>query len=302
MRVLNEQALKADIETVFSLTIGNSHPKVLTWFKTVWLKELTKMEWFQSQFLHRMKGIDATSRFQGFGAKAALGLEVHIASRKEKIKEFTPYDVKDAIAGTLMWYAPTTYSILHFTYLEELTLVRDYLRHLFTEQPDTDTRRLAFNDVVLSARTWFEAMRRVNLPDYVKRWERLADGKDWSIVFDFYYKDELYRVLRLLTKKALVAESEAMSNCLYTYIEDIYTDKCVIVSIRKATDLAQPILDGEIHTDPFHIVQCRGWHNDWEADKASDPAFRQFTKEKLMSYGEHNVFPQLEKPQEKTTT
>lgn len=276
MRVLNDQALKSDVELMFDETMRRDPKPMRDWFKSSWLKQLLKNDWFAKNFLHKIEPIGDSGRFQGFG-KAAEGLLVRVGGKKVDIREYTPYDVKDAKAGLLYWYQPTTHSLSFYKGQEDILLVKDYFAALLDADPNTDLRRINAQDVVRAARAWHdeEVRRRAEerKAPAKARWKTLSEGRDWTPVCEV--KDSLgdvYQMIRLVSPKALVVESELMAHCTYMYKGDnlahahIFDGRTVIVSLRRVKNMAEPVATAEFTVEkdkPVYIVQVKPYHNGW---------------------------------------
>lgn len=292
MRVLNEIAMKADVDHMFDATMSHQNKSIRDWFKGSWLKQLTKTDWFVKTFLHKMSAQDGGGMFHGLSDTATKALLIRVRGRKVEIKEFTTYDVKDAKAGTLFWYAPTTHSLLHFNHLDEIIHVRDYFKALLEENPNTDLRRINAVDAVRATTTWHsnaerrrleaerlaEVQRQLELDRMtaeerkraeaeatksIREWRTLSEGRDWTPVCKLHADGSDFVMIRLISAKALVVESSNMAHCTYTYKDDIYDGKTVVLSVRPLGMQHHSMVTVELHTDPLHVIQIQPYHNGW---------------------------------------
>jgi hypothetical protein len=276
VRVLNDNAMKADVDNMFDAAFAHQDKKLRDWFKSAWLKQMLKEEWFKKTFIHRVTLLDGGGLFKGLDSKATKFLSIRVGVKKITLKEFTEYDAKDAKAGTLFWYAPTTHSLLHYNHLDEINLVRDYFKDLLTEDPNADLRRLNAEDAVRAARKWHDdaAKRASEAPvkEALNVFKTLKKDEDYRFIGYLHAAGNEWAVIRLCTKKALVAESQLMDHCTYTYAEDIYNGHAVILSIRPKKMPYLATVTVEVHTPPLHIIQIQPYHNGWENRAKGLPA------------------------------
>lgn len=289
MRVLNEPTLKSDIDLMFDQTMVRDDKKVREWFKGAWLKQLVKSEWFTKNYLHKITVVGNAGMFEGFG-KAAESLLLRVGGKKIQLRQYSEYDVKDAKSGLLYWYQPTTHSLNFYKNQEEIILVKDYFAALLDADSNTDLRRINAQDAIRAARNWHteEALRRERekKEPALRVWRTLSEGRDWTPVCEI--KDSagnVYKMIRLISASALVAETELMDHCTYMYKGDrpghshIFDGETVVVSVRLKKNMAVPVVTAEFHVvtgKPVYIVQVQPYHNGWThpttGKKATIPA------------------------------
>lgn len=292
MRILNLVALKVDVDNMFDISFHEHDKKIRDWFKSSWTKVLVKDKWFQDKFVHRVLpvGTAGNSKFRGFGAKTTLGLYTRVGTKKIDLSEFTEFDHKDAVAGTLFWYSPTTHSLNHYNHMTDIMFVRDYLRSLVEENPLIDLRRINADDAKKAATKWHaeaakrlaeahakeleakraelekmsEAERRAFLEKSttaLRAWRTLQSNTDWVSVSEFHHSGTAYELIRLTSPKALKVESEAMSHCVYSYVKELYNERTTLLSVRLKESVWLPRVTIELHSPPLHVIQIQGPDN-----------------------------------------
>lgn len=312
MRILNENALKADIDTMFDSALAYQTAAIRNWFKGTWLKPLLKNQWFAENFLHPIKVVGG-GLFDGLGDDDNGYLVSRVAGRKVSIREYTEFDVKDARKGLLYWYQPTTHSILHFKNLEDVVLVRDYLTQLTEATPDFDLRKVNAQDAVKAATKWHEeTVRRAeearlrqeeeNKIPALKSWRTMKKGEDWEPIAKLSVHGVEYAVIRLTSPKALRIEGESMAHCIYSYTRNLYQHPYVFLSIRTKKDLYQPLFTAEVHNlSPVVTIQLQPWHNGVEFEGRQERLPVGFEKAFLDLMKDQNVysrFGKLDNPNE----
>lgn len=258
MRILNQDALTTDTDHVFDQLLKDAPKPVVDWFKTTWTNVLVmKTPWFKEAFLHPVVYKDSGGMFEGLG-DVGSSLTVKIGREVVTLDATGPYDIKDAKNKILFYYSPTNRSLISFGLDHSTILARDYLTFLVSEDPSTNLKKMSPEAVIKLAAEWHER----SAPDKAKQvWRTLREGSDWSVITEFHHQGAKYLMIRLRTKKALVAESEILDHCVYSYDHKLYNTKTVLASLRKAGKASEPIATIELVTDPFWVVQFYGYDN-----------------------------------------
>jgi hypothetical protein len=331
MRVINDSALKVDIDNMFDSLMGREVAALRNWFKSAWQKQLIKADWFKDRFLHKIEAIGGKGMFSGLNANKATCLEYKVNGRALTLKDYTEYDIKDARAGLLWFYAPTTHSLNYYRYLDDIILVRDYLMWKLDDNPEADLRRLNAEDTLRAAQKWHadaarraaeearrEALRRQKELEAlseeqrkrvealgvksVRDWDTMKEGRDWKHVADFNAAGVDYTVIRLTSSKACLVESEHMAHCTYLYKDRIFDSETVLLSVRETKHLHKPLVTAELHSDPMHIIQIKPFHNGKAHIELGLPAMQlpagveEFVSAFVMRSGNKNHFEKLSNP------
>lgn len=277
MRILNQDALTTDTDHVFDVLLKDQPEPVITWFKTTWTNVLVlKTQWFKDAFLHPVVYKDSGGMFEGLG-DAGSGMTVKIGRETITLNATGPYDVKDAKNRILFYYSPTSRSLISHGLDKETILARDYLSYLVSEDPSVNLKKMSPETVIKLAAEWHAR----SAPDKAKQvWRTLREGSDWSVITEFHHKGAKYLLIRLRTKKALVAESEMLDHCVYSYASKLYNTHTVLASLRKAGKASEPIATIELTHPPFHVLQFYGFENtdiDSELERAGVAALKDAT-------------------------
>ncbi len=284
MRVFNLNALHGDIDLhlthIWSTRKPTPQEEIYAgWLKKAWVKHFMKSE---EGFLHFVQVRKLPSFFKTATA-ATPKLEVSIPMLGDMTLEpETEWDLKDAEAGTLLYYSPGRHSLAKFA--NEVNDVRDYVYDLIDKDPKADLSKRAFPDMKRASEVWHAEQQRAlqarleaeaalrNAMESARAkpsWDHLERGFDWDLAVNepFELNGQKFLLLRLTSQMALDYESYLMEHCVHSYGRRILERDpvCVILAVRSLDSAHLPLVTAELSigqngSNPF-FIQIRGKHN-----------------------------------------
>jgi hypothetical protein len=231
----------------------------------------------KEKFFSPMNAVRVSPFFHSDDGPIAPTLFADAPSGRLELEPQTEWDIKDAEAGTLWYYAPTTHNLQ--VYRDEVVDVRDYILGLLSEDANTDISRRNWTDTVRASKHWHEEQRRKLeeemcvaaeaakvLADAQHRAAVPVEGIDWFRALDepFQINGRKLMLVRLVSARALKYESYVLDHCVHTYGESIFNGKTIIMSVRDLESIETPLITIEFYSEelkPPYLIQIRGIHN-----------------------------------------
>lgn len=281
MRIMNLNDLRGDINFYFrGQDEGPLHEQFMAWVMKSWTKHFIRT---QQGFLHEVtvRGLPSFFKTEDVGTDRLM---VELESGEQQLEPQTEWDMKDAAAGTLLYFSPTKQTL--FKYTREIISVRDYIFDLLSTDPETDLLKRSFEDTKRASDKWHEEQRkrlqaRLEAEAEARRatmaaqaeakldstdWSKMTQGIDFwpALEQPFIVGGKKYALIRLGTQKTLTYEAFIMDHCVDGYGLRIMDGKTVILSVRALDSLNTPLITAELYAGPAcdpYFVQIQGQSN-----------------------------------------
>lgn len=272
MRVFNQERLSQDIGAAFKYSSTDEDGRFVQWLVNAFSKKLIKSP--PAGMFHPITVKRPPSFIEGLDVKPYLVAKVPRFG-DQKLSVQSEFDIKDAEAGTIVYYMPTESTVEAFR--ATIVPIRDFFLGDVLLRDNMDLRRLSFDDTVRAAEQWHEQIAR-EARRRAEEWARRMEsdsahpdaitepkvGTDWLQVGEFLVTGSGNPLVihRMITRNALRYESMQMEHCVHTYANRLLDSELILCTVRHAGKVEKPVATFELYLEPHNrkvtIVQVKG--------------------------------------------